>query len=106
MDNTRREPAAGGPLRSWAPLQLQLPSIEWMGMPQPAGAVDPASAGDGKARTQHAPRHVPVHPSAKASVLSGLQGSAEAWARFEVDRAALEGVLEHGLARLEAPRQQ
>lgn len=88
----------------WTPLQLALPEITWQGMPEKS-AGDATPATDASARTPPVARDAPARPeAAAASSLSGLLGSAQAWAQFQVDRTVVAAVLMRGLAPLEAAR--
>lgn len=102
----RVPPAASLP---WTPPQLTLPDITWHGMPE-TSAGDAAPATDASAPTPPATRGAPgsgggFKPEAVASSsLSGLLGSAQAWAQFRVDRSTVMDVLVRGLAPLQAAR--
>lgn len=106
-DRTAAEAAAAGrppaalPVYAWPAVQLQLPQISWQGVTQPPEAARPPAA----AATPGSPGPLPsaaAEAGAPRSCLSGLLCSAEAWARFQIDREPLMRQLEEHLAPLRA----
>eukprot|EP00892_Ulva_mutabilis_P004630 jgi/Ulvmu1/2539/UM139_0007.1 len=98
--NRAPPPAAATALAfEWQPLQLHLPEIVWQGRPVAPWSVRQLESNMRAAKAAPRSSEVPGG-DAPRSCLSGLLGSAEAWARFQVDRESLMRGIDVGLVAL------